>query len=212
MPTALPSGSSILEITATIARPAPFPMLTMAVASLFASSNLFINAPLPILTSNTMPSAPDASFLLIMLPAINEMLSTVAVTSLRAYSFLSAGARLPVCDAIAILISLTFFINVSSSIAVVKPSNDSNLSIVPPVCPRPLPDILATGTPSAATIGASTNVVLSPTPPVLCLSTLIPLIADKSSISPECAIAIVRLSVSSSVIPLKYIAIKSADT
>ena len=58
---------------------------------------------------------------------------------------------------------------------------DSNLSIVPPVCPKPLPLILATGTPKLATKGAKIRVTLSPTPPVECLSTFIPSIADKSN-------------------------------
>ena len=48
-----------------------------------------------------------------------------------------------------------------------------SLSIVPPVKPRPRPLILATGTPQAAAAGPAISVVLSPTPPVLCLSTLI---------------------------------------
>ncbi len=55
-----------------------------------------------------------------------------------------------------------------------------------------------------------TSVVLSPTPPVLCLSTLIPLIADKSTISPECAIAIVKAPSSFGVMPLNMTAIKKA--
>ena len=45
---------------------------------------------------------------------------------------------------------------------------------MPPVWPRPRPDIIGTGTPHAAASGASTSDVLSPTPPVLCLSTLTP--------------------------------------
>ena len=53
-----------------------------------------------------------------------------------------------------------------------KPGIDSSLSSVPPVCPRPRPDIIGTGTPHAATSGARISDVLSPTPPVLCLSTL----------------------------------------
>ena len=51
-----------------------------------------------------------------------------------------------------------------------KPGIDSSLSSVPPVWPRPRPQSLATGTPQAATSGATTSVVLSPTPPVECLS------------------------------------------
>ena len=48
------------------------------------------------------------------------------------------------------------------------------LSMVPPVWPRPRPLILAILTPQAATMGVITSVVLSPTPPVECLSTLMP--------------------------------------
>ena len=83
------------------------------------------------------------------------------------------------------------------------PGIDSILSIVPPVCPRPLPDILATGTPQAATIGDIINVVLSPTPPVLCLSTFIPGIDERSTVSPELDINIVSAAVSSMFMPLK---------
>ncbi len=50
------------------------------------------------------------------------------------------------------------------------PGTLSSLSMVPPVCPSPRPDILAIFSPQAATMGAMTSVVLSPTPPVECLS------------------------------------------
>ena len=60
----------------------------------------------------------------------------------------------------------------------------SILSNVPPVCPKPLPDSLANLAPKEATSGPKTNVVLSPTPPVECLSTLTPSIIPKSMISP----------------------------
>ena len=53
---------------------------------------------------------------------------------------------------------------------------------MPPVWPKPLPLILATLTPNEATKGAKTIVVLSPTPPVECLSTM--LSKPKSRISP----------------------------
>ena len=68
----------------------------------------------------------------------------------------------------------------------------SNLSTVPPVWPNPRPLIFATGTPQEATNGAKTKVVVSPTPPVECLSTLTPSIADKSIWSPLSAMAIVK--------------------
>ena len=53
------------------------------------------------------------------------------------------------------------------------PGIDCNLSTVPPVNPKPLPDILATGTPKDATSGNNIKETLSPTPPVECLSTKI---------------------------------------
>ena len=77
-----------------------------------------------------------------------------------------------------------------------QPGIDSSLSKVPPVCPRPRPLILATVPPHAATSGATTNVVVSPTPPVLCLSTFTPGKSLRSTISPECIIAIVRSAIS----------------
>ena len=51
-----------------------------------------------------------------------------------------------------------------------KPGIDSSLSSVPPVWPRPRPDILPNSAPHEATSGASTRVTLSPTPPLECLS------------------------------------------
>ncbi|CJA87130.1 Uncharacterised protein [Streptococcus pneumoniae] len=102
--------------------------------------------------------------------------------------------------------------NCSFVISTWNPSTASNLSIVPPVCPKPRPDIFATGTSKAATNGPNTNVVVSPTPPVECLSTLIPSIADKSIVSPDSTIAIVKSARSRSVISLKKIAIASALT
>jgi hypothetical protein len=67
----------------------------------------------------------------------------------------------------------------------------SSLSSVPPECPSPRPLIIGTGTPQAATHGARTRETLSPTPPVECLSTLIPGIPDRSAIAPERVIAVV---------------------
>ena len=98
------------------------------------------------------------------------MLSTVAVTSLNAYIFLSATAIDAVWPHTAILCSFTESTNFLESISIENPGIASNLSKVPPVCPRPLPDIFATGAPQAATNGANAIVVLSPTPPVLFLT------------------------------------------
>ena len=125
---------------------------------------------------------------------------------------MSAGTRLPLCPIIAILILLTLFINCSSVNSTEKPLKLSNLSIVPPVWPRPLPDIFATGIPRDATSGVKHIDVLSPTPPVECLSTLIPLILDKSITSPELTIDIVKLAVSLLDISLKKSVINKAET
>ena len=89
---------------------------------------------------------------------------------------------------------------------------DSILSIVPPVCPKPRPDIFATFPPQAATKGPMIRVVLSPTPPVLCLSTVIPSILDKSTMCPDCAIAIVNVPSSRAFIPLNTMVINKALT
>ena len=48
---------------------------------------------------------------------------------------------------------------------------DSSLSSVPPVCPSPRPAACGTAPPHAITTGTSGMVILSPTPPVECLST-----------------------------------------
>ena len=146
-----------------------------------------------------------------MLDAIKDILSTVAVTSLNAYNFLSAGTKFPLCPIIAILILLTFSINCSSVSSTENPLNVSSLSIVPPVCPSPLPDILATGIPSDATKGVKQIEVLSPTPPVECLSTFTPFILLKSILSPDSTIALVKSAVSLLFILLKKIAISIAD-
>ena len=100
--------------------------------------------------------------------------------------------------------------NFGISTLVVYPGIDSNLSIVPPVWPRPLPDIFATGIPSEAIIGNSIIDTLSPTPPVLCLSTTFCPNFDKFNISPDFDIAKLKFVVSSFVIPFMYIAITNA--
>ncbi len=91
-----------------------------------------------------------------------------------------------------------------------NPGIDSHLSIVPPEIPRPRPDIFTTGTPQAATIGPTTSVVLSPTPPVECLSTAPGAHFSRSSCSPEPAIALVSSTVSRIVIPRHRTAIAQA--
>jgi len=207
----MPRGCSISVMIATVFLPAPLPISTISLARAKASSNERIKAPFPAFTSRTMASAPAAIFLLIILEAISGIESTVAVTSRRAYKALSAGTRLPDCPVTATPTELTMAAKRSGDSLVSKPGIDSSLSTVPPVYPSPRPDILATFAPQAATIGATISVVVSATPPVECLSTLMPGIADRSATSPECAIASVRATVSLRDIPEKQIAISRAE-
>jgi len=123
---------------------------------------------------------------------------------------LSAGAIWAVCP----IIDTPTFRMVSTNCAVVKstrnPGIASSLSSVPPVCPSPRPDTIGTGTPQAATIGARQIDTLSPTPPVECLSTLIPGTDDRSSTSPLRSIASVNSLVSESLSPRRNAAINQA--
>ena len=77
-----------------------------------------------------------------------------------------------------------------------KPGIDSSLSSVPPVCPRPRPDILPKTPPHEATSGASTRVTLSPTPPLECLSSTGRRTALRSRVLPLATIARARATVS----------------
>ena len=54
---------------------------------------------------------------------------------------------------------------------VLKPGIASSLSMVPPVCASPLPANIGTVAPAARNAGARIMLILSPTPPVECLST-----------------------------------------
>ncbi len=71
--------------------------------------------------------------------------------------------------------------------------------------------MVGTMTPAAAASGATISVVLSPTPPVECLSTLTPGIPERSSISPECIMDSVNRLTSRSVMPAKKTAMRKAD-
>ena len=140
------------------------------------------------------------------------MEGTVPVTSRRAYSLPSAGARSALWPVSTSPICFSCGRNSSVVRSVRKPGIDSILSSVPPLKPSPRPDILPTGSPQAATSGSTTRVVLSPTPPVECLSTAMSTAPLRSSISPEWAIARVRSVVSCSFIPFSRTAIAQAAT
>src|SRR6185369_1482741 len=92
-----------------------------------------------------------------------------------------------------------------------NPGMVSSLSSVPPVWPSPRPDSWGTAAPHAATSGVSGSVILSPTPPVECLSTVGRDTEDRSSRSPEAIIAAVHRAISAELMPRNRIAISSAD-
>ena len=105
-----------------------------------------------------------------MLAAMSGIASTVPVASRSAYIFRSAGAISAVWPISAqSSVSSSCFASASDR-SVSNPGMDSSLSSVPPVWPRPRPDIIGTATPSEAMSGARTMETLSPTPPVECLS------------------------------------------
>ncbi len=89
---------------------------------------------------------------------------------------------------------------------------ESNLSSVPPVWPRPRPEIIGTKPPQAAIIGPSISETTSPTPPVECLSTTGPgRFSERHSITwPESRMASVKATRSSMFMSLKKTAIASA--
>ena len=105
----------------------------------------------------------------------------------------------------------THFIKLSISGLVLKPGIHSSLSIVPPVNPSPLPAIIGIFNPSPAITGARIRDTLSPIPPVECLSATKSLESEKSSVFPDLSITSTSENISSSSIPLKYIAISIAD-
>ena len=99
--------------------------------------------------------------------------STVPVMSRRAYSLPSAGARPEPAAQITAPTASSCAMNSSLVSFARQPGIDSSLSSVPPVCPRPRPESCGTATPNDATSGASGSVILSPTPPVECLSVVV---------------------------------------
>lgn len=211
LPTAQPSGWSIEVTKAVVGLPSRSPAAIIERASSMLSPSSWLNAPAPVLTSSTRLSGPSASFLHMMDAVWRGTARTVAVTSRSAYIFRSAGHMSADVLTIAAFTLRSVALKVSTSRLTVRPGTDSSLSSVPPVCPRPRPDIIGTIAPSEATIGARMRLVLSPTPPVLCLSTLGPARSERSSFAPLCTIARVSAAVSRAVIPLRHTAIMNAE-
>ena len=91
------------------------------------------------------------------------------------------------------------------------PGMASILSRVPPVWPSPRPESCGTATPKLATSGASGSVILSPTPPVECLSAVGRDSAWKFMRSPESIMACVHREISVRSMPLRKMAMARAD-
>ena len=135
-----PRGTSIAVTSARVLTPASRPSCTIVRASSPALAGSLINAPLPVLTSRTNAEVPSAIFLDIIEDAISGIASTVAVTSRKAYNFLSAGASPAPAAQITAPVSCNTF-NISSFESEARqPGIDSSLSKVPPVWPSPRPE------------------------------------------------------------------------
>src|SRR3954468_2037252 len=87
----------------------------------------------------------------------------------------------------------------------------SSLSSVPPVWPRPRPEIIGTAAPHAASTGARISETLSPTPPVECLSSTGRSRSHLSTV-PESRIAVVSATRSSPSSPRRKKPIATAPT
>ena len=138
------------------------------------------------------------------------MLSTVAVTSRTAYMRLSAGTTCAVCPATTAPTRSACASNCAGVRDTLSPGKHSNLSSVPPVCPRPRPEYLAQRAPQAASTGARTRVVESDTPPVECLSTNTPPARGRGTRAPLSTMARVRAKHSASPMPTSNTAMQKA--
>ncbi len=196
----VPMGWSMVVSWATVLMPSPSAVRTMEVASSLAWSTVCMNAADPVLTSNTNAVSPSAAFFEMMDAVMSGTLSIVCVTSRMAYNTPSAGAMASFWTAMQHPTALTASTMASGESAQLNPGMASNLSMVPPVWPNPRPANMGTRQPAAANAGASTRDILSPTPPVLCLSTTGgPSPHDR--LAPEAIIDLVKTTVSSVFMP-----------
>ena len=130
-----------------------------------------MNAPEPTLTSSTSAPVPSAIFLL-MIERRDERDRLDRAGDVAQRVELLVGGREPVAGGADDGADVLELARASPrwTASARQPGIDSSLSSVPPVWPRPRPDSCGTATPHAATSGASGRVILSPTPPVECLS------------------------------------------
>ncbi len=199
----------MFESSARVSMSWPRPSRTIRPASSREASASGSSEPSPTLTSSSSRDAPAATFFDMMLAAISGMLETVAVASRSAYRRPSAGASSGVWPDTATPTCSTCRRMPASDSDTRMPGIASSLSSVPPVCPSPRPLILATSTPQAASSGASTSVVESPTPPVECLSATG---HGHDTRCPDATIASSNPRVSSSLMPRSTTAIRNAES
>ena len=168
-----PSGWFMSVTSAAVSTPIRLPSGRPASgASSGPGRSVFMNAPLPNFTSSTRASSPSASFLLMMLAVISGMLGTVAVTSRRAYSLLvgrdqvGRGAGDDAADAFddvaAISSSDRFGAKAGDRFELVERAAGGAQAAAGDHRHRK---------PQQASSGARISEVLSPMPPVECLST-----------------------------------------
>jgi hypothetical protein len=198
-------------MSASTAVPDPSAAPTSERASARDSSRERMNAPLPLFTSRSRAVAPIASFFDMIDAVIRGSDSTVPVTSRSAYIRRSAGAISAVEVEIAQPADSTQRSSSSRERRGLKPGIVSSLSSVPPVCPSPRPESIAILTPHEATRGESGSEILSPTPPVECLSATKSKRSRRRQLSPDSSIARVRAAVSYWLMPRIAIAMRKAD-
>ena len=167
------------------------PMPTIICARRRASTCRFMNAPEPTFTSSTSASRPTASFFDMMEDAIKRNGFDGGGGIAQRVQLAVGGRHLGrLADEGQADAAASCARNSSMVRLVRKPGMDSSLSSVPPVWPSARPEIMGTMTPAAAASGAAIRLVLSPTPPVECLSTLTPGMEERSTISPDCSHAV----------------------
>ncbi len=182
----------------------------MVAASVRARSRSVMKAPVPTFTSNSNDPVPSAIFFDMIELTTSGIDSTVAVMSRNAYRRRSAGTISALAAVITHPTSSSTASTSSGRRSDRQPAMASILSRVPPVWPSPRPDIWGTTAPNTATRGTSTREILSPTPPVECLSTVGRPRLLRSIRVPEAIMASVHTASSLPVMPRHRMAINRA--
>ena len=171
--------------------PGSLPVRTRESASASRAPRVFMNAPAPHLTSNTRACAPSANFFDMMLAVMSGIDSTVPVTSRSAYIVRSAGTIVSLCRSWRSPPRRRAARSAPPKVHAVAADGLELVQRPARVAQRPAAHH-RDPTPQAAATGARTREILSPTPPVECLSTSGPGTPERSSTSPDAIIARVR--------------------